>query len=237
MSNMTITNIDTGSVELEGGKFRDELLAFAGADTFAKGTLLARRAVALAPVISAITRAGTSDGTVTAAAVVHGSKVPKVGAYVLTCIAAVANGGIWKLVDPNGELVAPYLAMTVGAGAATTFEVDGLSFVITDGANNFEVGDTCTITVAADGKLVPFAADGAGGAQFPLAVLTYAVTRSGAGNEPVRVLVAGEVKKERLIIDADGDGDNITAAILDQLRAAGIVATSVAQLGDYDTQD
>lgn len=236
MTNPVITNVDLGRCVLEGRAFRDELLVFAGDDTLVEGTILARRAVALAPVIGTITRAGTSNGTVTAAAVVAGPKAPIVGVYVLTCIEAIANGGVWKLVDPNGALVAPYLLMTAGAGAATTFEVDGLSFVVTDGTNNFEVGDTVNITVAADGKLVPFNPAGAGGAQFPIAVLPYEASKVGAGNLAVRALVGGRVNRNRLVIDVDGDGDNITAAILDQLRAAGIDADNVQQLSELDNQ-
>ena len=235
MANIDITNIDLGSV-LAGDAhraFRDELLTFAAEDTFVPGTILARRLVALAPVIGDITRAGTSDGTVTAAAVVHGP-VPLVGAYVLTCIEAVANGGIFKLVDPNGGLVAGYLAMTAGAGAATTFEAGGLSFIVTDGANNFEVGDTVTITVAADGKLVPYAVAGAGGVQVPCAVLTYEAYKAAIGDLPVRALVAGDVNVARLVIDADGDASNVTAAILDQLRERGIIPVSVQQLSMID---
>lgn len=236
MANPEITNVDLGRCVLEAWDFSDELLVFGGADTFVEGTILARRKVGLTPTIGDITRAGTSDGTVTAAAVVGGSKVPKVGDYVLTCIEAIANGGVWKLVDPDGELVAPYLPMTVGAGAVTTFEVDGLSFVVTDGANDFEVGDTVDITVAADGKMVPFATDGAGGAQFPLAVLPHESVRTGAGNNAIRALRAGRVNKNRLVIDADGDASNVTAAILDALRAAGIMTDDVKQLSELDNQ-
>lgn len=236
MANPVITNVDLGRCVEEAWEFSDELLVFGAADTFVEGTILARRKVALAPVISAITRAGTSDGTVTAAAVVGGSKVPKVGAYVLTCIEAIANGGVWKLVDPDGELVAPYLLMTAGAGAASTFEVDGLSFVITDGANNFEVGDFCTITVAADGKMLPYVSTGAGGVQFPLAVLPDPATREDAGNKAVRVVRKGRVNKNRLVIDADGDATNVNTAVVDALRAAGIIVENVKQLSVLDNQ-
>jgi len=98
------------------------------------------------------------------------------------------------------------------------------------------VGDFGTIIVAADGKLVPFAIAGAGGEQNPIAVLTYDVSRGSGGDEAIRALVAGEVNKTRLIIDADGDGSNITDAILDALRSAGPVATDVTQLAQLDNQ-
>lgn len=232
---MTIENIDYGSVELADGRFRDELIAFAGAATLKKGTILARRAVALAVVASAIT--GTGTGTVTAASVVPGATVPLPGQYTLRCTAAVADGGVFRLEDPNGAVVASDLRLTVGSGAATAFEAAGLAFTITDGGTNFALGDTATLTVAADGKLVPFDPAGAGGAQVPHSVLTYPVTSAGVGNVAARVLVAGDVKKERLVIHADGDGDNVTSAVVDQLRHVGITAVNVNQLGKYDTQD
>lgn len=234
MPNIEITNIDRGSVELANGKFRDDVLRFAAADTFAPGTILARRSVAAAVTASAVT--GTGNGTVTVASVAAGPEVPIPGAYVLTVTTAVANGGIFRLVDPNGRIVATGLAMTVGAGVATIFEVAGLLFTVTDGSTDFVAGDFFTLTVAADGSLVPFNPAGAGGDQYPLAVLTYEVTKSGAGTEPIRALVAGEVNKRRLIIDADGDGDNITNAILDQLRSYGIVAIDTQQLAELDNQ-
>ena len=79
-------------------------------------------------------------------------------------------------------------------------------------------------------KLVPFVIGGTNGSNLPIAVLNYDVTRTAIGDSAVSALIAGTVIKERLIVDADGDGDNITAAILDQLRAAGVVAVATRQL-------
>lgn len=42
MANSTITNVDSGSVEISGGEFQDDTITFAGADTFVSGTILAR---------------------------------------------------------------------------------------------------------------------------------------------------------------------------------------------------
>jgi hypothetical protein len=69
-----------------------------------------------------------------------------------------------------------------------------------------------------------------------MAVLTRDVTRAGAGDEPIDVLVSGVVNRTRLLIDVDGDGDNITSAILDELRSAGIHAVDVSQLDALDNQ-
>jgi hypothetical protein len=234
---MTITNIDTGSVVLKDPQYADELLALAGADEILAGTILARRRVATAIVAAADVGNTSGSGTCTAAAVVHaGGVIPIVGAYNLECITKVANGGIFKLVDPNGALVADNLQMTVGATAATVFEVGGMTFTLTD-ATDFEVGDKFSLTVSADYDLVPFARDGVGGACIPCAVLTNPLSAGSGADYPIRALVGGQVRREKLIIDADGDGDDITKSQLDTLRSFGIVAVSVSELGDYDTQD
>ncbi len=88
----------------------------------------------------------------------------------------------------------------------------------------------------ASGKLVPFEIGGAGGNEIPKAILTYDVTAAGAGDEAIRAGVSGGYRKERLIVDADGDGSNITDAILDQLRDYGLVAIDVEELAILDNQ-
>lgn len=88
----------------------------------------------------------TGDGTVTLLSVT-GSPLP--GAYVLTCITAVADGGVFKLVGPTGALVSDTVTMTPGAGGTTVINVGGLQFTLTDGTVDFAVGDDFTITVPA----------------------------------------------------------------------------------------
>lgn len=234
MANIATTNVDNASVELRNGEFRDDTLQFAGADTFVAGTILARREVANAVAASAFT--GTGDGTLTLATVAAGQVVPIVGAYVLLCTEAVADGGVFSLTDPNGALIATGLTLTVGAGGTTAFEVAGLLFSITDGATNFAVDDTATLTVAADGDLVPFDPAGDGGEQIPVAILTYEVVRTGGGDTPIRALIGGVVNSTRLIIDVDGDGSNVNNAVRDQLRHVGITPLDVEQLAELDNQ-
>lgn len=228
MANLNSTSLDQGSVELRNCAFRDELVTFAGAATLAAGTLLARLADTLAVVASAVSGGGT--GTVTLATVVAG-QVPLVGVYTLTCLLAITNGGKWSLKDPNGAIIADDLEQTVGAGAATVFNVGGLQFTITDGGTDFVAGATATLTVSSNGKLVPYAAAGAGGAQFPRAVLASALTAAGAGDVFARPIVSGTVAKERLVINGGG---SISDALLDELRRTGIIAESVTQLGRVD---
>ena len=86
-------------------------------------------------------------------------------------------------------------------------------------------------------KLVPFVKGGSSnGNGIPKAVLTYAVTATGAGNVAVRDMVSGSVRAERLIIDADGDASNVDAAVLDQLRDYSLIAIEVKELYSFDNQ-
>ncbi len=235
MPNSTITNVDLSSVYLADVVSRDALLTFAGAGTVVAGTILARKAVEDA-VVAAADGGNTGDGTATLATVVAGTVVPIVGAYVFEITTAVTNGGVGKLVDPNGALVSSDLIMTVGAGAATVFEAGGLQFTITDAATDFVAGDKFTLTVSVDGKMVPFAIAGAGGAQIPKAVLTYDVTAAGAGDESIRQMISGTVRAGKLIIDADGDGSNVDVTVLEQLRDYSILSIDVQELNILDNQ-
>jgi hypothetical protein len=212
------------------GEFRDELLTFSAADTFVKGTILARQEVVLA--ITPVAGANVGTGTCTNASVVAGTLVPRAGVYTLRCTEAVLDGGIWRLEDSTGVPLISDLRMTADVGAATVFNAHGLQFTVTDGTTDFALNDTFTLPVVADGKLVPYAIAGAGGAQVPMAILTYDATLSSAGNLRVRVLVSGDVKKERLIIDADGNGSNVNASVIDAMQRARITVTSTQQLGD-----
>jgi len=84
-------------------------------------------------------------------------------------------------------------------------------------------------------KLVVFVSGGStNGNGVPCVVLPYAVTTTAAGDVPVRVMIAGDVKKERLVIDADGDAANVTLTVCDLLRARSIIPVSTAQLAALD---
>lgn len=84
-------------------------------------------------------------------------------------------------------------------------------------------------------KLVPYVKGGVTNENgIPKALAPYDVTATGAGDVPVRALVAARVRKERLIIAADGDGSNIDAAVLDQLRTYGMVPVDVTELNTAD---
>ena len=235
MANMTVTNNDTGNPIIWGARHRADSLYFVSAGTVAQGTILARKDVADAITASAVT--GTGNGTCTAAAVVGGPIVPLVGIYVLTCTETITNGGKFKLVDPNGAIVATGLLLTVGEGSVTVFEVAGMTFTITEGTTDFVATDYFTLTVAADGQLYPFVILGLGGVQRPLTVAGYdMIEASDTTALAVRVPRSGYVDKNRLIIALDGDDSNITPEILDELNRNGLVPGDVDDFSDLDNQ-
>lgn len=233
-NNLTINNIDLSSVVLGNPEFKDDDLTFGGAATVVEGSILARQAVDVAIVV---TPDGGNVGTGTATASVVGvDELPVAGDYNLECTFEVAEGGVFKLVDPNGNIIADNLTLRVGAGLVTTFIVQGMEIAVTEGGTDFDIGDKFEIAVVANGKLVPFAIGGVAGAGIPKTVLTYDVTAAGAGDEAIRSMISGEVRTEKLIIDADGDDSNITDAILDGLRDFGIIPVSVEELNIQDNQ-
>ena len=69
---------------------------------------------------------------------------------------------------------------------------------------------------------------------IPKAILTYEVTATGAGDVPVRAGIAGKYRKEKLVIDADGDDSNVDAAVIDQLRNYGLTPINVDELNIAD---
>ena len=86
-------------------------------------------------------------------------------------------------------------------------------------------------------KLVPFVKGGVTNENgVPKAVVTYDVVAAGAGDESIRDMVSGSVRAERLIIDADGDGSHVDAAVLDQLRDYSLISIDVQELNILDNQ-
>jgi len=71
---------------------------------------------------------------------------------------------------------------------------------------------------------------------IPKAILTYPVSAAGAGDEAVRAGVSGVYRKERLVIDADGDDSNVDNAVIDQLRDYGLIPLNVDELNIPDNQ-
>ena len=231
---MEVTNNAPNGLVIWEPVFDNETLTAAGALTYAAGTLLARKAVEDA-VVAAADGGNAGDGTVTLATVAAGEVVPIVGAYNLECTLVVAEGGVFKLEDPNGTQVAGGITLTVGAGGTTVINVAGLTFTVTEGGTDFALGDKFSLTVAVDGDMVAYDRAGAGGAQIPSQVLTVAEVFAGAASQPVRPLISGRVRRADMIIHGVGTGI-LTDAEVDMLRDYDILAQETTQLAELDNQ-
>lgn len=89
-------------------------------------------------------------------------------------------------------------------------------------------------------KFVPFVKGGNTNQNgIPKAVLPYDVVAETSADQVVRVLTGGVLKRDRLIILADGDDSNVDSAVVDQLRDYGLRAEKTAQLsvGPLDPED
>lgn len=71
----------------------------------------------------------------------------QVGSYVVTCITAVANGGVFSVVCPDGTAL-PNLTLTPGAGGTTKYRSRHINFSIVDGGADFIVTDSFNYVVS-----------------------------------------------------------------------------------------
>jgi hypothetical protein len=87
---------------------------------------------------------GTGNGTMSA--LFPGPEVEK-GNYVVKCITAVANGGVFSVTTPSGKLLP-------NATVATPYRSRHINFTLNDGATDFIVNDQFTIVVEAGNPAV-----------------------------------------------------------------------------------
>lgn len=226
MPNVVTEHLDPRSVAIGAVEGIEALVAFAGEDTFARGTILGRKTTSADTYLGVIVGTGVKVINLTARA---GSSL-KPGAYVLTVGNVTAGVGPATLVAPDGNSAAVTLA-TSGAHQVPSLGVD---FAITAGGTELDDNATVTFTVvAASGKPVyaPFSATGINGAQNPNAVLLDALSRATAGNEPARPIVRGEVNLAMLVIDGGG---SVGLDTIDKLRVNGIFPWPASELAKYD---
>lgn len=113
------------------------------------------------------------------------------------------------------------------------YQDDTITFA---GADTFAAG-TILARDTGTNKLVLYVVGGStAGNGIPCAVLTYPITLGAGGDSPARVLIAGEVKKQRLVVDAAGNDSTITVVVKDLLRARGIIPVETKQLSKVDNQ-
>jgi hypothetical protein len=232
MANPEITNNNSTQLPVFNALYDpNAIINFTGADTYAKGVIMGKILVAAGAV--AADAGNTGDGTVTSFALAAPAGDAKAGDYNLECIAAVANGGTFKLEDPAGNIIANDLVMTAGAGAATTFIVGGVTFIITDGAADFIVGDKFSLTVTEVNKWSIYVAGNVDGTGIASGILPVEVIATGAGDKNRAMIIGGEIVKSLVSVDAGG---SISAEIIEQLRDAGIILRDSIILDELDNQ-
>jgi hypothetical protein len=177
--------------EAKGQRSR-EAVTIAASQTIEPNQVLAKKAVAAATSV-ATAFAGTGNGALTMATPAVSSKV-KDGAYTAVCVTAAANGGTFRVEDPSGKFVG-------NATVGVAFDKE-IKFTIADGATDFVVGDTFTITVAADAEdyqWVAFDQDGTDGSEIPAGIAIYGATTG-----------VSETKKIAAIVrDAEANGNSV----------------------------
>jgi len=110
---------------------------------------------------------------------------------------------------------------------------------LTVGATTTLAEGTILARDSGTGKLIAFVKGGVTADNgIPKTVLTYAVANEGGApaDSPVRVPAVASVRKQRLIIAADGDATNVDDAVIDQLRDYGITPIDVDDLSILDNQ-
>ena len=112
-----------------------------------------------------------------------------------TMVIAASEGGVFKLEDPNGNLIAAGLIMAGAALGASVFYVGGITFTITDGATDFASGDIFLITINAIGKWVPLDPAALDGAEIFAGIYL--------GDElTAAALIAGDITTSPMLIGA-----------------------------------
>ncbi|MCK9985684.1 MAG: hypothetical protein AzoDbin1_02156 [Azoarcus sp.] len=183
--------------EGNGSISREKVVVASGSGALVPGTVLGKVTLGAATVVFA----GTGNGALSMDATTPILAGALAGDYIATCVTAAANGGTFRVEDPNGNVLGD---VAVGATFA-----DDLKFVISDGATDFIVGDKFTITVAAgSGKYVPYADAATNGSGAAAGILYAEVDATLADASAVIIARHAEVDEALLTgINAAGKAD------------------------------
>jgi len=231
MANPVISNNDNSQLEVLGGKYQQDIVDFGTAETRLVGEILARKLIATA-VVETDGATNTGDGTCTLQALAAGGPA-KVGDYTVECVEAITNGGRFSLTDPDSIELDTQIIILAGAGGVVEYIGHGLTFLLTDGATDFIVGDLFTLTVAADGALDSYDPAGLDGTADPVALMTRSRTEATAGDYPEGVLIEGEVRES--LVDT-ATTPTITDSLRDLLLSKGIILRPATQMLSLDNQ-
>lgn len=153
---------------------------------------------------------GSNTGNGTNGSIGADAEAPQ-GDYVLTCTAAAANGGTFSVTAPDSTDLGD---ATVGSAFDNVIQ-----FTIADGATDFAVNDTFTITVG----MQEYDDAGSDGQQVAYGVLYDAVDASAAVKDAVAIMRDAEIEKTGLQWGTGIDAGEQAGAYSD-LAKRGIIA-------------
>jgi len=198
--------------EMENYHSREQVTVLAG-QNLVMGSVIGKIKIGSVPTSGT---AGTNTGNGTCGSVTGGAKA-KVGVYTLRCVGVAANGGIFSVRDPDGEAL-PDAVM----GAYTN---SAINFTLTDGATDFALGDSFTITVSAgSGKVKELNLTGIDGSEDAYGIMIAGVdtTTPSADKQAVAIVRDAQIVADYLTWPA-GASDVQKAAALVQLANEGVV--------------
>ena len=173
-----------------------------------RGALLGKQTNSVVPPTGTADGGNTGNGTMGS---VTGGLETMAGIYTIECVEVVANGGIFSVVDPDGNRVGSDAVVTVA------YVSPHLNFTIADGATDFALGDKFTVAVTGSGKHILSLAAAIDGSQRPVAILAED-TDAGAADVSTPAYVRGDFDENEIMF---GTG-HTAASVREDLRAKGI---------------
>jgi len=223
--NQRYSNVVKREDGIEWGQCKKVVTINGAAATLPLGSVLG--SFIASPTAAAGAVAGTGNGAMGAITMTSNANLV-LGKYVLRIVKAVANAGDFTLTNPSGQVV--------GVGSVgVAFNQAGFSFTLADGATDFAVGDTITITVSGTVKYKLVEATATDGTEVAKAVLVgdangAATPVVAALNTDVNALVLYRgvcaVADAALTYGASVDTAPEIQAVKDQLAAVGIDVVS-----------
>jgi hypothetical protein len=141
---------------------------------------------------------GTGDGTISGLSLGPDAKT---GHYRVEVITAITNGGTFKVVSPDGDVVAVGSIVAGAGGTLVLANQRQLNLTLTDGSTDFAVGDFFNVAVFNElggGKAVAWDPTTFDGRDDVAGVLYDAVDASAADTVGVLVTRNAEVRKANL---------------------------------------
>jgi hypothetical protein len=194
--------------EMENYHSREQVTVLAGQD-LVMGSVIGKIKTGSVPTTGT---AGTNTGTGTCVSVTGGAKT-KVGVYTLRCVGVAANGGIFSVRDPDGEAL-PDAVMGAYSNPA-------INFTLTDGATDFALGDTFTITVpAGSGKVRELNLTGIDGSEDAYGILTAGADTNDSTQKQVAYTSGGTAELQPGMV-VTGETSGATAQVVSLTLTSG----------------